>query len=295
MKITDIDLLATYWTIAGDTFPGDGSELSPFPLRDRAEAAAKAGWRGMGFVYVDMVASIEQLGVKTVRNIFSNNGIKHVELEFLNDWHLDGAKRAAAEATFSEMLDVGAQLGAKKIKVGGGVLEEGKPDIARMREAFAGICEKAAKFDMDIVMEFLPFSLINTIDLGLAVVKDLGTTNGGLLVDIWHVARGGMSFDEIRKIPSNLLKAVELDDANAQPVGSLFEDSTDNRKMCGEGALNVPAFIQTVVDVGYTGYWGVELISAEVRKLPLEQAAQRAFDTAMKQFESIRFPTDKAA
>jgi hypothetical protein len=39
MNIKDIDLLASYWTIAGDTYPGAPSEVSPFPLRERVEVA----------------------------------------------------------------------------------------------------------------------------------------------------------------------------------------------------------------------------------------------------------------
>lgn len=30
MTIDDIELCASYWTVAGNTFPGDMSEISPF-------------------------------------------------------------------------------------------------------------------------------------------------------------------------------------------------------------------------------------------------------------------------
>jgi sugar phosphate isomerase/epimerase len=294
MNIKDIDLLASYWTIAGDTYPGAPSEVSPFSLRERAEVASRAGWRGLGLVHADIVDSIQKLGLPTVKSIFADNGIKHVELEFLVDWHLDGPRRAAADTMFSELLDIGSELAVKKIKLGGGVFEEGEPDLPRMRDAFAAICDKAAPGNIDIVVEFLPFASINTIDRGLALVDGLDNTNGGLLVDIWHVARGGMSFDEIAKIPLNRLLAVELNDADEQIVESLFNDSTHHRKQCGEGALDVPAFIQAILDTGYRGYWGVELISAELRKLPLEVAAQRVFETTMRQFEQVRFPSGEA-
>jgi sugar phosphate isomerase/epimerase len=294
MNINDIDLLASYWTIAGDTYPGAPSEVSPFSLRERAEVASRVGWRGMGFVHADIVDSIQKLGLPTVKSIFADNGIKHLELEFLVDWHLDDARQAAADAMFRELLDIGSELAIKKIKLGGGVFEEGEPDLPRMREAFAAICDKAAARNIDIVVEFLPFASINTIDRGLALVDGLDNANGGLLVDLWHVARGGMSFDEIAKIPLNNLLAVELNDADEQIIESLFNDSTHHRKLCGEGELDVPAFIQAILDTGYRGYWGVELISAELRKLPLEVAAKRVFETTMRQFEQVRFPIGEA-
>jgi sugar phosphate isomerase/epimerase len=290
MNISDIELCASYWTVSGAVYPGAPSEISPFPLKERAEVAGRIGWRGMGFVLDDMNASITRYGLPTVRDIFSDNGIKHVELEFLVDWHLVGEKRRASDVMYDRLLEVGAELGIKKIKIGGGIFEEGEPDVPAMRAALATICERAAPLGIDIVIEFLPFASINSIDRGLALFEGLGTTNGGLLVDTWHVERGGMTAVDIRKIPRDLLRAVELDDAGPEVLGGLFNDSTHYRRLCGEGAIDIRSQIQAIVDVGYRGYWGVEVISAYHRHLPLEIAAQRAFDTTMQQFATINFP-----
>ncbi|MEX5687429.1 sugar phosphate isomerase/epimerase family protein [Pseudomonas silesiensis] len=289
MPNNNVELLAAYWTLAGDTYPGAPSEISPFSLQDRAQAAAKAGWRGMGFVHADLLHNVDKLGISTVRNILQDNGIKHVEVEFLTDWHLDGERRAASDKMRDELLEIAGELGARSLKVAGGLFEDGPPDVPRMRETFALLCDRAQPFGVNVVIEFLPFSSVCTIDRAIAVAENV-RPNGGLLVDTWHVARGGMSFDEIAKIPLELIKSIELDDANHAIVETLFNDSTHHRKFCGEGELDVPAFIQQVVNVGYRGPWGVELISAELRKLPLEVAAKRAFDTTLAQFEDIRFP-----
>lgn len=292
MKIEDIDLCATYWTVSGAVHPGAPSEVSPFPLKDRAEVSGRVGWRGMGFVLDDMEASVAHYGLPTVRRIFSDNGIRHVELEFLVDWHLDGDKLRASEVMYDRLLELGAELGIKKIKLGGGVFEENEPDVSAMRAALAKICERAAPLGIDIVIEFLPFASINTIDRGLALFDGLGTTNGGLLVDTWHVQRGGMTAEDIRKIPLDFLRAVELDDAGPEVMGTLFNDSTHYRRLCGEGSIDIASQIQAVLDVGYRGYWGVEVISAYHRHLPLEIAAQRAFDTTLRQFNTVNLPED---
>ena len=243
----------------------------------------------MGFVHADLLHNVDKLGISTVRNILQDNGIKHVEVEFLTDWHLDGERRAASDKMRDELLEIAGELGARSLKVAGGLFEDGPPDVPRMRETFALLCDRAQPFGVNVVIEFLPFSSVCTIDRAIAVAENV-RPNGGLLVDTWHVARGGMSFDEIAKIPLELIKSIELDDANHAIVETLFNDSTHHRKFCGEGELDVPAFIQQVVNVGYRGPWGVELISAELRKLPLEVAAKRAFDTTLAQFEDIRFP-----
>ena len=68
MKIEDIELCATYWTVSGAVHPGL-SEVSPFPLKDRAEISGRIGWRGMGFVLDDREALIACYGMPTVRRI----------------------------------------------------------------------------------------------------------------------------------------------------------------------------------------------------------------------------------
>lgn len=289
MPDNNVELLAAYWTLAGDTYPGAPSEISPFPLQARVEAAAKAGWRGMGLVHADLLHNVATLGLPTMRNLFKDNGIKFLEVEFLTDWHLQGAPRTASDKMRDELLEIAGELGAHNLKVAGGLFEEGPPDVPLMRDSFAILCDKAQPFGVNVVIEFLPFSSVNTIDRAIAVTEGV-RPNGGLLVDTWHVARGGMSFDEIAKLPLELVKSIELDDANHAIVESLFNDSTHHRKFCGDGELDVPEFIQQIVNVGYRGPWGVELISAECRKLPLDIAAQRAFDSTMAQFENVRFP-----
>ncbi|KPW95753.1 MULTISPECIES: sugar phosphate isomerase/epimerase family protein, partial [Pseudomonas syringae group] len=277
-------------SLAGNTYPGAPSEISPFSLQARVEAAANAGWRGMGFVHADLLHNVAKLGLATMRSLFKDNGIKFLEVEFLTDWHLQGAPRAASNHVRDELLEIAGELGAHNMKVAGGLFEEGPPDIALMRDSFATLCDRAQPYGVNVGIEFLPFSSVNTIDRAIAVTEGV-RTNGGLLVDTWHVARGGMSFDEIAKLPVELVKSIELDDANHAIVESLFNDSTHHRKFCGDGQLDVPEFIQQIVNVGYRGPWGVELISAECRKLPLALAAQRAFDTTMAQFERIKFPS----
>jgi len=295
MNIKDIELCASYWTVSGDTYPGAPSEISPFPLRERAEVCGRVGWRAMGFVMDDINAAISDMGMPTVRSIFADSGIRQVELEFLVDWHLDGELRKASERAFERMLEVASDLPVPKIKLGGGVFETGEPDIPAMRDAMAKLCEKAAPLGIDLVIEFLPFASISTIERGLQVFEGLGVTNGGLLVDTWHIERGGMSAADIRKMPKQFLKAVELNDAASEVTGDFFNDSTHHRALCGEGCIDIASQIQAILDVGYRGYWGVEVISAVHRKLPLEIAAQRAFDTSMAAFEPVTFPDDKAA
>ena len=292
--VQEVELLAAYFTLAGDVYPFGPTEVSPFPFKDRVEAAARAGWKGVGLIHADLKATANQIGLPEMRRIVEGNGIKYLEMEFLGDWFMDGERRKASDIMRHEMLDIAEALGVRDVKIAPrlGVNlsnprpEEMAPDIDRMAEAFAGVCRDAAEHGTAIVMEVMPFSNVRTIEVGRAIVERANQPNGGLLIDIWHVARGGMDYDEIKKIPARFIGSVELDDADADVKGLLWEDTIYHRRLPGEGDLNPPAFIKAAKEAGYQGPWGVEILSETYRKLPLAEMARGSFEATMAQFKA---------
>ncbi len=286
MSTENIELLAAYFTLAGDVYPFGPTEISPYSLQERAEAASKAGYRGMGLIQADLMATAEKIGLPAVKRIFEDNDIKYLELEFLVDWYLDGERRKASDKLRHEMLSAAQAIGVRSVKIAPGLHDTNPPDIPRMRDAFAGVCQDATKYgSANIVIEIMPFSNVSTIDTALAIVQGANQPNGGILLDNWHVVRGGMEYSEIAKIPSQFIKSIELDDADKDVVGTLWEDTIFRRRLCGEGVFDPPAFIAAVQGAGYNGPYGVEILSETYRKLPLEEMARSSFEASMRQFK----------
>ena len=73
--MTDEPLLATCWTTAGDAAPLRGDERSPIPVRDRIEAAAAAGFRGIGLLHLDLTPALDQYGVRGLRALLDDNDL----------------------------------------------------------------------------------------------------------------------------------------------------------------------------------------------------------------------------
>jgi sugar phosphate isomerase/epimerase len=284
----NIELLAAYWTIAGDVYPCAPNEVSPYPLEARAAAAAKAGWKGIGLILDDLKATIARVGVAGVRNILADNGMKYFELEILVDWYQVGGLRANSDRFRRDVVELGGELGMCNLKIGASHNDPGPADFPRMAAEFATLCEDIGRIGATVSLEFMPFSIIRNIEDGLKIVQAADQPNGGLTVDSWHVARSGDAFDKIAGIPGRFIKSVELDDADEKVVGTLFEDTRFNRRLCGEGSFDMPAFIGAVQQAGFAApYYGVEIISEPFRRLPLEEMARRAFDTTMAQFTAL--------
>lgn len=273
------DVVATYWTIAGQVLPASGHEASPFDYRARVEAAAAAGYKGMGFVHDDLEAVREAIGYPEMRRILVANEIADVEVELIGDWFADGERRAKSNSVRRNLLSAGGELGARRLKVCGDVAGAQWPKQVLI-DAFAGLCSDFGKLGMKVGIEIMPWTNFSTIVNTMEVVEPAAAPNGGLFLDIWHMERGGVDLAEIGDLDPRHIIAIEINDARADFEGDLFEDTINNRLLPGEGSFDIKRFLAELKRAGYSGPCGVEILSIEQRGLPLPQAAQVAIDAS---------------
>jgi sugar phosphate isomerase/epimerase len=280
---TDVALMASYFTISGDVFPLGPSEVSPWDFRARVAAASEAGFKGVGLAHADAMAVSTRLGLPAMRSILADYEIEYFELEFLIDWFTDGDRRIRSDAVRADLFRVAEALGARHIKVAGDLSGTAWP-AELMVSSFRELCDGASEVGSLITLEFMPFTNVPDLAAGLEIVRGSGARNGGVLVDIWHMFRAHTSYSDLAEVAPSEITYVELDDATAVPVGSLWEDTIHHRRLCGLGDADVPEFIRQVKRSGYDGPYGVEILSSEHRRLDLPQAAETAFTSTMQQF-----------
>lgn len=271
------EFLATCWTTAGNVRPPLTGPLSPVPLEDRIQAASRAGFRGIGFTLEDILAARESRSFSGIETLLKNCGLRHLELEFLDNWW---TKEPDSLYTRARMLEAANALGARHIKVGAGLLGQ-IVDRSRLRDELHELAEEAIEAGVRIALEAAAFSMLPTIEKAVDLVRAAEHPNAGLMLDVWHLYRSGSSFDSLAEIiPQGSVFAVELDDGLALPSENLYEDTFDNRELCGYGDFNVVAFIRALQSLGYGGPWGVEMMSIHHRSLDPETAAHLAIQAA---------------
>jgi sugar phosphate isomerase/epimerase len=273
------DLLATCWTTAGDAAPLRGDERSPVPLRDRIEATAAAGFRGMGLLHQDLATAKRQYGMAGIRSMLKDNGLTHLELELLTNWWTDGPLRQESDRVRRELLSAAEALEARHIKIG--------PDVSdvpwshdRWVTEFAALAAEAHEVGTKVGLEFLPWSNIKTIHDGLRLVQDADHQAGGLIIDVWHTERAHTPAADLAAVPLRYIIGVEISDADSVVVGTLFEDTRDRRRLCGQGSFDLEGFITALRSAGWAGPWGVEILAADYRQLPVRDAVASAYGTA---------------
>jgi sugar phosphate isomerase/epimerase len=243
---TGAELMCLYWTTAG-VFPGRG-EISRFDFRDRVEAAAKAGFKGIGIWHTDLEHILVHRTLKEMKTILDDNGMKHLELEFLTDWFLDGARKAESDSRKRRLFEASQALHAKHVKVGD--FYNSVCPMPRLVEAFAGLCAEAEQYGAAIGFEIMVCAMIDNIRDAVTLVETTGAKNGGLILDIYQAAALGWTCADIRRIPVRYVMGAELNDGTLP--GNPQHDPS-NRRFCGEGEYDIKGFIECIQSLGYTG------------------------------------------
>ncbi|MFL5830538.1 MAG: sugar phosphate isomerase/epimerase family protein [Solirubrobacteraceae bacterium] len=284
--MAEIELLALYWTVSGPAEVHIGREWSTFDWRDRCAEAAKVGFEGLGLWHADIEHQLESRSLQEMRQIFDDAGLEYLQVEFLADFFVDPGDpaRDESDARRRMLFETAAEFDAHHIKVGN---IPGTPcELGKLTEAFAELCDDAREHtDATVVYEFMPFDVnVNTLDTALQLVQDAGRRNGGLAIDTWHMGKLGITPQDLTRVPLQYLRWVELSDGQRENMDDLIDETVNHRRLPGEGEFDLPAYVEAAKDVGYTGPWGVEVLSEELRSLPIEQEFQRAYETTLAQF-----------
>ena len=287
------ELLATCWTHAGDAVPVAGRELSPVDLRARAEAVAAAGFTGIGFTINDLEAAKDTHGLPQVRRICDDLGLVHREVELLENWWTTGARRRKSDQARASLLRAAEALGARQIKIGPDVevVDGAVPALTGLDHWAAELHQlaaQAAEVGTRVALEPLPFSNIADFRLAGELVAAADHPAAGLVVDIWHLERGPSTLADLAEIPGDKVFVVELNDAPEPQSPDLFLDTIHHRVLCGSGTFDLPGLTKTLQQIGFTGPWGVEILSEAHRRRPLEEALVDAHRTTMMLFDSLR-------
>jgi sugar phosphate isomerase/epimerase len=286
----DAELLGLYWTVSGPVEVHSGREWSLFDWADRCKAARNVGFSGLGIWHADLQHVLETRSLRDMKRSFDDSGLRYLELEFLMEWFLDPAdeRRRASDEIRGLLFDAANAFAAHHIKVGNipGIPAE----LSQLTERFGELCAHAAEHtDARIVYELMPFdSNVRSIDSVLQVVAGAAAENGGVAIDTWHMSKLGIAPDELRRIPLEYLAWVELSDGRLRDMDDLIDETVNHRNLPGEGEMDLEGYVRACRDHGYTGPWGVEVLSEELRANPIDVIFRRAYEATAAQLRQER-------
>jgi sugar phosphate isomerase/epimerase len=149
-------------------------------------------------------------------------------------------------------------------------------EIDELIEAFAAVCDRAARSGVRVHLEFTPFSGIPDLATAWEIVRSANRDNGGLVFDTWHYFRGTRDDRLLENIPGERIFALQISDAAAKPQGSLLNDTLRHRVLPGDGTFDLAGVLPIVARKHGLGPWGVEVLSEDLWRRSPEEVGRRS-------------------
>jgi sugar phosphate isomerase/epimerase len=285
-------LVASFFTLSGAGFgqPPRNSFI------ERCEAAAEAGFAGIGFHADDLARTVDGgLEIAELAAILKVNGLEVVEIEFLGGWALDVDETVLGD-TVTNIEAVADACGGRHVSAG--EFRSGDVDVDVAANRLGSLAGRLAARRLSLAIEPFPWSAISTVDCAVELIRgarQAGAPNVGLMVDVWHFYNCGADPSLLDTLPPDGIAAVQLNDG--VPVHSDFlTEARAHRQLPGEGDLDVVSLVRAVRRAGYSGPYCVEANTEILRSLPVQEAASRAFDAASAVLvDALRLPTPRWA
>ena len=125
-----------------------------------------------------------------------------------------------------------------------------------------------------LALEFVVYGPLRSLDDATDLCEAVGWDRCRLLVDTWHVFRGGEPLSRLRSLGGEQIGLVHLNDGAATPHDDAVLEGRFGRLLPGCGAFPLSEFAAAVEATGYRGPVGVEVLSEELRRLPPDEGAR---------------------
>lgn len=139
----------------------------------------------------------------------------------------------------------------------------GTVNTEQLTEAFADICDRAAKRGIVCHLEFIPFWGLFDLNMAWKVIRNADKPGAGIVFDYWHFMRGNPDLDLLSRIPGDRIASVQLTDATATfpEDRSPVDDCLNHRLPCGEGDFPVTQITRALAEIGGLRNVGPEIFS----------------------------------
>jgi sugar phosphate isomerase/epimerase len=138
-------------------------------------------------------------------------------------------------------LEAGACLGAAYL-----LTTVWTTDRSRVIDTFGALCDLAAPLGLAVVLEFVSFADLATLDGAVDIVNSSGRGNAGILLDTLHCHLAATSLEDIAALPHRWLPYVHVCDAPPEIPATRDERrqlAREGRLLPGEGVIDVAGIV----------------------------------------------------
>ncbi len=287
MRVTRREAIVAATAAAATAVAADPSGPSPFGfclntstvrghrlgIRAEAELAAKTGY-GAIEPWLGSIRRFKDSGGKLpeLKKRISDLGLMVPGAIAFSRWLSDNPEeRKAALERLKADMDLVRQIGGTGIAAPpAGVRGPVAPETAG--ERYRAVLELGRQMGVVPQLELWGGSpAISRISQAVAIAIESGHPDATLLLDVFHIYRGGSRFEGLRLLGPNAMRLFHINDYPAEPPREAVRDH--HRLFPGDGVAPLKQILSTLAGIGFRGWLSLELFNPTYYKKPAEWVA----------------------
>ncbi|MBN2450001.1 MAG: sugar phosphate isomerase/epimerase [Lentisphaeria bacterium] len=257
------------------------------PIERQIEVTAQAGYDGIEPWLRDVDAFLARGGrLPELRRRIEDAGLGVAGTIAFWKWaDADPAVRAAALEQAAREMDTIAATGgtcAAAPPLG----NVAKVSLDAFGEAYSALCEIGARAGVLPLLELWGHApRLSTLAEVLYVAAASRRPEAGILLDIYHLYKGGNRFESLRLLSGSALRLFHVNDYPDTPPRDRIGDK--HRVWPGDGVAPSGDIARTLREIGYTGYLSLELFNPEYWKGDALDTARTGLAKARTTFDAV--------
>lgn len=238
--------------------------IRPTPLAEKLHVASRAGFDGIELWHNELEEYLHRGGtLLDLRNRIDDLGLTVPSTINLKGWFDSVSEKDPAWDDCRRRMEHAVTLGAKCIVAGP---PQKKSDWNLGVENYGRLLRLGRQFGIEASMEFLGFvEQVRTLETALKIIRDSPVPGGAIVLDPFHIFRGGGSFDTVRQLLSREISICHFNDAHSRIPRN--EQTDADRVLPGDGELPLVEMLRDLLRIGYRGTLSLELFSTDLWKL----------------------------
>ena len=227
------------------------------------EITAKAGydaiepWVAAIEVYVQSGGTLKELAQR-----LSDSGLTMEDAIGFPEWLVDDeARRVKGLELAKRQMDMVAQIGGRRLAAPpAGATDLPKLTLAQAAERYRALLEAGAQIGVVPQLELWGFSKnLGRLSECVAVAMETGHRNACVLVDVFHLYKGGSDFHGMRLLGPEAVQMLHMNDYPSDPPREKIDDSY--RAYPGDGVAPLAELLQTLHRTGGQKVLSLELFN----------------------------------
>jgi 2-keto-myo-inositol isomerase len=247
-------------------------------LVEELSIAAKAGFGGVEPWIEEIEAYVASGGsLGDLKKRIQDLGLKIPGAVGFAEWVVpDARQRALGLERLKKDMDLLAAIGGTHIAcppIGAHKPEHPRPGLHDIAERYHAILELGMKTGITPLLELWGFSkTLSRLSEVLYVAAEAAHPRACLLLDSYHLYKGGSLYQGVRLIDGAALPVFHINDYPATPSREQIDDSY--RVYPGDGVAPLAELFRTLYSIGFRGFLSVELFNETYWKQPAEEVAR---------------------